>query len=341
MATTKKSRKPNAKKSRYIGKPLGLVQERVQAVGPEHFGVISIDCAKKRSKWMMCNFYGNVIVEPASVDHHSGAMACMITNARQAIKQQHISDVIIAIEMTGVYHRPILNAWRNAGFETRLVHPFATHHFSKTLHPSNKTDNNDLEAIFHAAINGYGLSILPVDRIYLSLKQLTRHRKNLVKQRSRLQVQIRCLLHQTMPGYADLFEQEEFFEHATALPLAYHFTSASRIKEEGISKIVPFLKSSNIRCHSVTVEKILTWANMAADPNSVSSMMTNHWKQLFDLWKLISDQVCQTEREMAHFLVKTPYVLLMSVNGINVVSAASLAGEAGPIEHYATYKALT
>ncbi|MEQ1831013.1 MAG: transposase, partial [Pirellula sp.] len=33
--------------------------------------------------------------------------------------------------------------------------------------------------------------------------------------------------------------------------------------------------------------------------------------------------------------------LLMSVNGINVVSAASLAGEAGPIEHYATYKALT
>ena len=43
---------------------------------------------------------------------------------------------------------------------------------------------------------------------------------------------------------------------------------------------------------------------------------------------------------MAAFLVKTPYVLLLSVTGINVVSAARLAGEAGPIEHYASARAI-
>jgi len=37
-------------------------------------------------------------------------------------------------------------------------------------------------------------------------------------------------------------------------------------------------------------------------------------------------------------LVKTPYVLLRSHPGINVVSAAALAGEMGPIENYATAK---
>ena len=51
-------------------------------------------------------------------------------------------------------------------------------------------------------------------------------------------------------------------------------------------------------------------------------------------------QVEQTEREMAAFLVKTPYVLLLSVTGINIVSAGELAGEAGPIEHYASATAL-
>ena len=35
-----------------------------------------------------------------------------------------------------------------------------------------------------------------------------------------------------------------------------------------------------------------------------------------------------------------PYVLLLSVTGINVVSAARLAGEAGPIEHYASARAI-
>jgi hypothetical protein len=39
--------------------------------------------------------------------------------------------------------------------------------------------------------------------------------------------------------------------------------------------------------------------------------------------------------------VKTPYVLLLSVTGINVVSASRLAGEAGPIEHYASARAIT
>jgi hypothetical protein len=43
---------------------------------------------------------------------------------------------------------------------------------------------------------------------------------------------------------------------------------------------------------------------------------------------------------MASFLVKTPYILLLTVKGINIVSAARLAGEAGPIEHYATARAI-
>lgn len=55
---------------------------------------------------------------------------------------------------------------------------------------------------------------------------------------------------------------------------------------------------------------------------------------------LRKQQISSTEQEMAGFLVKTPYLLLMSVRGINVVSAASLAGEAGPIEHYASPRAI-
>jgi transposase len=47
------------------------------------------------------------------------------------------------------------------------------------------------------------------------------------------------------------------------------------------------------------------------------------------------------ERDIAGRLVHTPYVLLLSFPGINVVSAADFAGEAGPIEHYANAKAIT
>lgn len=44
---------------------------------------------------------------------------------------------------------------------------------------------------------------------------------------------------------------------------------------------------------------------------------------------------------MAALLADTPYVLLLSVPGINVVCAGEFAGEAGPIAHYANANAIT
>src|SRR5262249_52822460 len=47
------------------------------------------------------------------------------------------------------------------------------------------------------------------------------------------------------------------------------------------------------------------------------------------------------EVELAALLVQTPYLLLLGIPGINVVSAAEFAGEMGPIERYPTCRAIT
>lgn len=52
-----------------LGKPAGVIQARVQTVGPERFGVVCVDCARDRSKWMLCDFYGKVLVPPTVVEH--------------------------------------------------------------------------------------------------------------------------------------------------------------------------------------------------------------------------------------------------------------------------------
>jgi hypothetical protein len=237
MATGFKKRKNAGPKKRFIGKPNGQIQERVRAVGPEHFGVISVDCAKRRSKWMLCNFYGKVIVEPTTVEHFSGGLQCMTQRVHEACQAEALTDTIVAVEMTGIYHKPVQRAFRKAGFDTRIVHPFASNHYRRPLHPDEKTDDHDLEAIFHAAINGYGLATLPVGEVYQSLQAVSRHRHNLVKQRSRLMVQIRRLLHQTMPGFADLFEDDKLFHKSIALPVAVTFSSADAIRRAGVAGI--------------------------------------------------------------------------------------------------------
>lgn len=343
-ATQTRNRKSNqstkAAQSRYIGKPTGVIQARIREAGPQHFAVISVDCAKVRSVWMICDYYGKVLVEPTTVEHQRGALDVMVQQIRQAFKEFEITDSIAAVEMTGIYHRPVQAALRKAGFDTRIVHPFASKHYRKPLHPNLKTDENDLEAIFHAAINGYGLALLPVDPVHQSLQALSRHRVNLVKQRAKLQVQVRNLIHQTMPGFADLFIQHQFFKKSIAIPVAKAFPSAALIAKAGTSKIGESLRKQKVRFQQPTIERIVAWSHGAAESSDLQMMLTAQWQQLIALWELLTEQISSTEREMAGFLVKTPYVLLMSVRGINVVSAAGLAGEAGPIEHYASPRAI-
>lgn len=336
MATKTRKRKSTGSKQRFIGKPNGQIQERVQAVGPEHFGIVSVDCAKCRSKWMLCNFYGKVLIEPAQVEHTSGGLWAMTQRAAEACQSERLTDSIVAIEMTGIYHKPVQRAFRKAGFDTRIVHPFASKHYRRPLHPDEKTDDYDLEGIFHAAVNGYGLATLPVGGVYPSLQAASRHRHNLVKQRSRLMVQIRRLLHQTMPGFADLFEDGHLFHKSIAMPIVSQFSSPAAIRAAKATGIATHLAQAKVRFQMRTIERIVAWAAAATEPAELAEMYTRQWQQLDELRRLLDQQIEAAEREMAGFLVKTPYVLLLSVTGINVVSAGRLAGEAGPIEHYAS-----
>jgi len=340
MVAKIRKRKSTGSKKRFIGKPTGQIQERVQAVGPEHFGIVAVDCAKRRSKWMLCNFYGKVLIEPTTVQHNAGGLQATTQYVADACQAEGLIETIVAVEMTGIYHKPVYRAFRKAGFDTRIVHPFASNHYRRPLHPDIKTDDRDLEAIFHAAVKGYGLATLPVGEVYQSLQAVSRHRHNLVKQRARLMVQIRRLLHQTMPGFADLFEDDKLFHKSIALPVALNFSSADAIRAAGAGGIAARLRQTNVRFQRRTIERIVAWAGGAAEPSELAALHTRQWQQLNEVRRLFSRQIVATEREMAGFLVKTPYVLLLSVTGINVVSAGRLAGEAGPIEHYATARAI-
>jgi Transposase IS116/IS110/IS902 family len=143
-----------------------------------------------------------------------------------------------------------------------------------------------------------------------------------------------------MSGYADLFEDDKLFNRSIAIPIALGFPSAERIKLAGVEGIAAQLKEHKIRFQPRTIERIVAWSTTAVEPTPLFGMLSEQWKQLNDLRVMLSSQINSVEQEMAKFLVKTPYVLLLSVMGINVVSAAGLAGEAGPIEHYATARAI-
>ena len=120
----------------------GVIQERVQKATPQRFGIVSVDCAKRRSKWLLCDYFGRVIIEPTIVEHNAGCLAALTQQVQAACEAEGIVDCIAAVEMTDIYHKPIVAAFQKAEVETRIVHPLASLHYRKPLHPDNKTDES-------------------------------------------------------------------------------------------------------------------------------------------------------------------------------------------------------
>jgi transposase len=260
---------------------------------------------------------------------------------REACQRYDLKDHLVAVEITGAYHRPIQRAFRQAGSETRLVHPFASHHYRLPASADIKTDDHDLEAIFRAAVNGFGLLQPPVDELYQRLQVLVRHRRDLVEKRAKLQCQIREALDRCLPGYGALFPGDELWAGSVGLCVARRATSAADIRAAGVTGLVRWLREEKLQFWTRTVERLVAWSGNAAQADPLAASYSCVWRDLHDDWLEKTVRITAREREMAEILVKTPYLLLLSHPGINVVSASDLAGELGPIEHYAHAKAIT
>lgn len=341
MATKRKSRTAGKVGTFVIGKPNGIIQPRVQAAGPERFGIVAVDCAKARSKWMLCDFFGRVLIPPTIVEHARAQLHSMTVQVREACERHGLRDHLVAVEMTGTYHRPVQREFRKAGSETRLVHPFATRHYRLPADADTKTDDKDLEAIFRATVNGFGLLEPPVNETYARLQLLARHRRDLVEKRSKLQCQIRALLERCLPGYAALFPGDDFWSRPVAMHVARRAGAAEAILAAGVSGLTQWLRQAKLRFQDRTVERIVAWSGNAADADPLAPELARVWHALDDDRRTKVEQIARVERELAEIIVQTPYLLLLSHPGINVVSAAELAGEMGPIELYASARAIT
>jgi transposase len=339
MSNARTRKRPRSRRLDTVQKPHGTFHPRVQLVGPEHFGIISVDCAKARSKFMVADFFGNVLIPPTIVAHNRRAFDDAIRVIRQTLADHDIRDRLVAVERTGRYHHPVRRAFAAAGFETRIVHPFATSKLRQSSDPGNKTDDTDLSAIHRAAVNGFALLEHALDEDWTTLQILIRHRRDLVRKTATLQTQIREHLDATLPGFAACFE--DLWKRDCALYLFRHFASAADILAAGADGLCRGLDDAGIRYQRRTLDPVLEWAARAAVPDLGAGARRRCALALDDDRLQKTLQIQALERDIAAALTRTPYILLLSFPGVNVVSAADFAGEAGPMDHYANHRAIT
>ncbi len=332
--TARRSRRPTS-----VAKPSGSIHPGVQKVGPEHFGIVAVDCVKYRSKWMLTDFYGNIFIEPTVVEHTRRGLDDFAARIHRAMADHDLRDLIVAIERTGNYHAPVKRAVTAAGLEARIVHPLASKQFRLPADPGNKTDDTDLFAIRRAAVNGFGLIEPALDETHARLRLLARHRRDLVRKDADLRNQIHVELDATLPGLSAAVGG--IFDHEPALVVARRLGSAAEIRARGADGLAAMLDAEHVPYRRPTLKEILAWADRAHEASECQDVHRRIFTHRDDERRARLRAIRALESELASLLVRTPYAWLLSFPGINVVTAAEFAGEMGPIANAPRDDAIT
>ena len=340
---TSRSKRKAKSKPRYrenLQKPTGVIGPRVAKVGGERFAIVCVDPAKERSEWMMADYFGNLLIPHQTLTHQATFFRAATVQIRHAQEKHDIQDMIVVVERTANYYLAPKRAFAKAGFEVRIVHPFATKQYRMPADPGDKTDENDLYAQHRAAVAGFGLCESELASPYRELRLRVRHRRNLVERSSAIACQLRDHLHLFMPGYATLFDH--LFDQHAAMAIARRCYSPRQVLEVGRQDLSDYLRDEGIRHQLRTVDKVLAWASQAAaDSIDDGPLHQAIWTDLEELYQHFRRRIRAIERTLAGDLVKTPYVRLLAIPGINVSTAAEFAAEMGPIDQYANANAIT
>ena len=151
--------------------------------------------------------------------------------------------------------------------------------------------------------------------------------------------QIKEHLEAILPGYAACFPT--LGDHPAALRLALAMGGAQNMLQAGVKGLGGLLGQWQIRFQQRTLQRVLVWAAQAAPPDVAAEEHRRIVQSLEEDRTRKEREIQALEGQIAHALVHTPYVLLMSIVGINVVSAGEYAGEMGPIANYANSRAIT
>ena len=310
--------RPNAAKVHNLQKPNGAIAARVKKVGGERFAIVCVDPAKHRSEWMMADYFGNLLIERQTMEHRAPFFKLAVEQIREAQQQFDIQDMIVVVERTGNYHLPPKRAFAKAGFDTRVVHPFATKQYRMPADPGNKTDGTDLNAQHRAAVAGFGLCEMELESPYRELQLNARHRRDLVEKGTALACKVREHLHLSMPGYATLFDR--FLDHKSSMAIARRCSSPSEVMQLGHAGLKEHLRENKITNQTRTVETVFAWASQAIAENIRDGGLHHAiWTDLEDLYQHMQRQIFAVERGLAHDLVQTPYVRLLAIPGIGEV----------------------
>ena len=309
---------------------------------PKKVACVAFDYAKGTHMALICNGEGKRLKAAFPVENNADGLKYLFERVDKICRKHHISHnhVFFGGESCGTYALNFIHAIEEKGFLVISVDPKEAKDQRASFQAT--TDKIDLLGIAKVLLDQYGSSRAVSAESERQLRNITRHRAELVVSKTAVSNRIHSIVDQLFPNFLDESKSGIPSFSETSLWLMEDRFSPRQIKSRKLSTTVRQARKHGLKQPEDCIKKLHEHACSVLQPvpEWVGTLQTtlHHEVQLYRRLLLCIDQA---NKEVALYLARVPAAMMTTVKGIGITLAAGVGAEIGAPEKQSAIRRLT
>lgn len=289
---------------------------------------VGIDIAKLNHFASALSSDGEVLIEPFKFTNDSDGFFMLLSKLSSFDKD----SIVIGLESTAHYGNNLLMFLVPKGYKVCLINPIQTAVLRKNNIRKTKTDKVDTYIIAKTLMMNDLRYVTLQDIGLIQLKNLGRFRLKMVKQRTRLKIQLTSYVDQVFPELQYFFKSG--IHHKGCYALLKEAPSPEAVASMHLTHLTHLLKT-NSHGHfkkEIALElRVLAQKSVGGGDKSLSIQIAQSIEQI----ELLDSQLKRTEQEITDIITSLDSVI-MTIPGIGAVNGGMILGEIGDIKRFSS-----
>ena len=303
--------------------------QKLEAITPETL-IVGVDIAKETQWARFVDYRGIELVKALKFQNERSGFENILTSMGAICKNKRLSKVIVGMEPTGHYWKPLANYLIMQGIKVVMVNPYHTKK-AKELDDNSptKSDKKDALTIARLVRDGRYYEVYMPQDIFAELRVLTNARISLMKRQNALKNKITAVIDEYFPEIKTVFKNPLTGKAAMQILRSCPFPSL--ILELGVEGVlVEIKKAVQKTVGRKKAQQLVETAKNSIGVRYGAASAKLKLELMIEELELLTKQLEQLERAMELALAETQYgEIILGIPGIGVVSAASFLGEIG------------
>lgn len=301
--------------------------------------VVGVDAGKFRHA-LVVRPRGEDDTKPFLFDTTSNGFAGALDQIRTAVPGAQPADILVGIEFAGSYGVTFAHYLHARGFGVVNVLPSDTKRWKEVTHGrALKTDAKDAIGITDLIANGSYIGFPFLDPAYAELRYLLSTRERFSAQRRAAITRIKSTLEVVFPELERLFPN---FSKRTPFALLAAYPGPAALLQAPPCQVLALLRQASRGKHAaITLQRLLAAARGSLALHGAQCALAGELPLLVAQVRLLDAQLAQLDAAMAEHLTLLPEAeALLTVPGVQVVTAAAVLGAIGDPRAYASARQL-